>query len=516
MGGDRSRGQASRVSRLVLCLTLALTASSRLARPARAQDSPSMSMPMPMPARPATTHPAPTPTANPARPDATTAPIPPFRANQAPSPIVPPLPRPVPSEPEAARGTMRLDDFERMAVEHNPTLIQATAVVGISQGRAWQAGLWPNPLLGYQAEHLGAQSGRTKLGPAALGEHQALLFQQEIPSAFRQQISRRKFEWEAESARWYAVAQELRVLNSVRIHFYEALGAQQLVVDRRALARITDAAVKTTEQMINGGQANLPDLLQAQVQQQQARVAVVHAENSYRRAWAWLLAETGVRALPPARLEGPLDADAPDLDFDTTLRYVLENSPEIKAVQAEIRRDEVVVHRERIQPIPNLFIQGDVGPNFVDGGTTTSLALYGNFPVWNKNQGTIYQAGNHLRQAEANLCRVQLLIEKRLAAAMADYNSALALVRTYRDESLPRARKAYDLLLESYRRGRAAWPQVLVAQRLWFDLQVQYVEALVDLRHAEVEIKGLLLVGGLDLPQSPEPLDNLNVSPEPR
>lgn len=98
---------------------------------------------------------------------------------------------------------------------------------------------------------------------------------------------------------------------------------------------------------------------------------------------------------------------------------------------------------------------------------------------------------------------------------MSNYNTALMMANTYRDESLPR-RKAYDLLLESYKRRRAAWPQVLVAQRTWFELQVDYVHALVDLRHAEIEIKGFLLTGGLQLPQAPEPLGNINVSPNPR
>lgn len=453
----------------------------------------------------------------PPRPDATAAPNPMIRANEAMSPTSPPTPFPQPAGAETNTGAtpavMRLDDFEEMAIAYNPTLVQAAGVVGVSRGRAWQAGLWPNPLIGYEASKLGALNGSP--GPPAVGEQQAFI-QQEIPSAARQRVSRRKFEWEAESARMYAEIQQLRVLNSVRIHFFQTLGDQQLVTDRRQLLKIADAALRTTEEMVNGGQANAPDLLQAQIQRQQARIALVRAENEFRRSWINLVAETGRRGLPPTRLEGPLDAESPPLDFDATLSYIQENSPEIKAATAEIRRDEVVVHRERIQPIPNLYIRAGVGPNFVDGGTTTNITLYGNIPVWNKNQGTIFQARSHLEQARANLERIALSIEQRLADQMSHYNTALMMATTYRDESLPRAEKAYNLLLDSYKRRRAAWPQVLVAQRTWFELQVDYVHALVDLRHAEIEIKGFLLTGGLQLPQTPEPLGNINVSPNPR
>ena len=454
----------------------------------------------------------------PPRPDATAAPIPNAPLDSAMSPINPPRPTLDPGNPGggASAPLMRLEDFEQIALACNPTLAQAAAVIGVSRGRAWQAGLWPNPVMGYQGEHMGAQGPGSKYGPAALGEHQAFFVQQEIPSAARQRVSRRKFEWEAESARRYADAQQLRVLNSVRIHFFQTLGEQQLVEDRRELLKIADAALRTTEEMVNDGQASAPDLLQAQVQQQQAKIVLIRAENQFRQSWVSLVAESGRRGIPPTRLEGPLDAESPPLDFDATLEFIQANSPEIMAAQAEIKRDEVVVHRERIQPIPNLNVRADVGPNFIDGGTTASLTLFGNIPIWNKNQGTIYQANSHLEQARANLRRIELSIEQRLAAQMANYDTALAMVTTYRDESLPRAEKAYRLLLDSYQRRRAAWPQVLVAQRMWFELQVEYVHALVDLRHAEIEIKGFLLTGGLQLPTTPEPLGNINVSPNPR
>lgn len=452
------------------------------------------------------------------RSNATMAPIPSREMNQADSPVIPPLPRPTaesdPNRANARPRMMRLEDFERIALNNNPSLAQAAAVVDISRGRAWQAGLWPNPDIGYQGEHVGSQKGATST--PALGEHQALFFQQEIPTANKQRISRRKFEWEAEAARWLLLAQQLRILNSVRIHFFEVLGDQKLVDDRRELYKIADAALRTTEELVNDGQANAPDLLEAQIQQQRARIALVAAENQFRQNWTNLVAEVGEKALPPTRLEGPLNADAEDLDFDATLNYIWNNNPQIKAAAAEIRRDEITVLRERVQPVPNLYVSADTGWNFIDGGVTTSYRLWGNMPLWNKNEGSIYQAQKHLQQAHANLRRLKLLYEKELAHELALYNTALTTVRTYRDESLPRAKKMYDLLLESYRRRRAAWPQVLVAQRLWFELEIEYIHALVDLRRTEVDIKGLLLVGGLQVPLNIEPLPVLNVTSQPR
>jgi outer membrane protein TolC len=49
-----------------------------------------------------------------------------------------------------------LAGLETLALERNPTLVQAGAQVRLSRGAAWQAGLWPNPDIGYLTDQVGA------------------------------------------------------------------------------------------------------------------------------------------------------------------------------------------------------------------------------------------------------------------------------------------------------------------------------------------------------------------------
>ena len=182
----------------------------------------------------------------------------------------------------------------------------------------------------------------------------------------------------------------------------------------------------------------------------------------------------------------------------------------------EVRRDEVTVMREKVEPIPNTFVRGDVGYNYTSQRPAASVMVGWNLPVWNKNQGTILEAQSDLFRSRANVERLQLALENRLADVYAQYNTAYATVKIYRDETLPRARQAYQLLEDSYRKKRAAWAQVLVAQRNWVELSVGYVNALFELRHREIEITGLLMVDGLDHPASPSDLGHINVNPQPR
>src|SRR6266498_1750257 len=50
--------------------------------------------------------------------------------------------------------SLRLADFEKMALENNPTLKQSEAMVREAQGRLKQAGLYPNPTIGYNGDEI--------------------------------------------------------------------------------------------------------------------------------------------------------------------------------------------------------------------------------------------------------------------------------------------------------------------------------------------------------------------------
>lgn len=46
-------------------------------------------------------------------------------------------------------AALTLDDLQRIALQSNPTLVQAGMAVRAAQGTYLQAGLYPNPTIGY-------------------------------------------------------------------------------------------------------------------------------------------------------------------------------------------------------------------------------------------------------------------------------------------------------------------------------------------------------------------------------
>jgi cobalt-zinc-cadmium efflux system outer membrane protein len=396
----------------------------------------------------------------------------------------------------APAASLSLADLEQMAVQGNPTLAQAAANVEAARGRSLQSGLYPNPTIGYNGEQLGLR------GRAAGGEQNGVFIDQTIVTAGKLRINRARYAQEVAQMDWQAQAQQYRVLNGVRVRFYQLLAMQRLLDVQADLYQVAQNAVTTTEELKNVGAANEPDLLQARIEEQQEKVALANTRTQYNAAWRQLAAFVGNPCLPIGRLEGNLE-NAPAIpEFEATVAHLLEASPEIQIARAEVLRNQAALRREQVEPIPNVNVRASSGYDFEEDGrkVTTSVQVGVRLPLFDRNQGNIHAAEAQLAYAQQEVCRVELSLRQRLARAYARYETAAATVKAYREQTLPAARRAYELYLASFRNRTAAWPQVLVAQRTYFQISVDYTQALDDMRRAEVAILGLLLVDGLDEP----------------
>ena len=420
----------------------------------------------------------------------------------APSPEVAPL-------GDSVSGALSRTALEQLALERNPTLVQAGAQVRISRGKALQAGLHPNPTIGYAADQIGAEG--------TAGEFQGMFVEQEIITGGKLQLSRAKFIQEARQAELQVLAQRYRVVYGVRVAYYNALARERRLRLRRELFQNSQEVTKTVEELVNVGQANRTDMLQAQLELQRAKANLQAAERRYQGAWEELGAVIGEPDMPPTTLEDELDFDAGStIDRDTALTNLLTCSPQLRFAQAEVARDRIALQRERAEPIPNLTLRAESGYNFEARDTVAGVEIGVRVPLFDKNQGTIVQARAELTRAQAEVNRVELLLRRRFAQAFAEYESAVLLSNSYRTEALPKAEEVYRLYRDSFQRRRAAWPQVLDAQREYLQLYEEYVDNVLDARRAEARINAFLLEDGLSQPPEPTPEGHRDATPRPR
>jgi outer membrane protein, heavy metal efflux system len=398
---------------------------------------------------------------------------------------------------------MKLEDFEAMAVQRNPTLAQADAAVRAAEGRQRQAGLFPNPVAGYFLEELAFRS------PGETAEQGAFI-EQTIPLGGKLGKARNVFARERDQVAIQAEAQRLRITNSIRMLYFETLGAQRLVELRAELSQLAREAVAITKELANVGQADRPDQLEIEIEAERAEIEFLNAQNDWTRAWQTLAATVGNPALPPARLAGNPEDDLAPLNERQLRDTLLQQSPDLRVAAAGVQRARAVVVRERAERVPDLFLRGGLGYSYERFEPVTP-ALVGqrkglqgrlevgvNVPIFNRNQGGIAAAEAELAIAERDLERVQLELRTRFAGSFREYRNAQQLVERYRTQVIPRAREAYQMYLTNFRQMAAAYPQVLIAQRTLFQVEVEYARALVQLRERAIGLRGFLLEGGLD------------------
>lgn len=96
-----------------------------------------------------------------------------------------------------------------------------------------------------------------------------------------------------------------------------------------------------------------------------------------------------------------------------------------------------------------------------------------------------------MEQAQSRVSALETEIRNEIAAAEAQYRTALGLVRSIAADMVPRARQARDIIEYSYRRGEATLVEFLDAQRALTETMMAQLEAQVALGRARFLLSSL-------------------------
>jgi outer membrane protein TolC len=406
-----------------------------------------------------------------------------------------------------------LDTLLNLAMQNNPTVRQARTHVSAEFGKALEAGLYPNPLLAYVGELIGAP-GDMGGGPTP-GEFQGGVAQQEIVTGGKLRLSRLKYIQRARVSEHLAVAQQFKVLNDVRMHYYRSLALQEIVNVQGELLKVAEDRALTVREMFNEGQARRPQVRQADIALQRARLDLLTSQNEFSQSFQQMLSMVGINAQPD-QLTGQLVMAEGIVPFDEALERIWRESPELAAARAKFVADQVTVRREEVQWVPNLVLEGGAGYSFTNPGSAAMAGLQFDVPIFDRNQGTVQQAQADLIRQSNEVRRVEWEIRMKLAEVYQQYLTAYQHAVQYHRVILPEARTAYRELLESYKVNRVEWPDVLDAQRDYFEAQKEFIHALGMYRVNEVLVFGYLLHKGLEAAPGPTPPGHIDSVPKPR
>jgi cobalt-zinc-cadmium efflux system outer membrane protein len=373
---------------------------------------------------------------------------------QAVARLFPALP-PVGEEPVWPPGpegrALTLSDLQALALTNSPLVKQATARLREAQGAALQAGLPPNPTVGYEGDTIGTQGG--------FG-YQGGFIEQKMIVSNKLQLARAAAAMDMRNAELALFRAQTDVAREVRGNYFGVLVAEESVRTHGTLVRFTSALYDNqVKQLLRGGIAASYEPMYLRALATQARGSLVLARNRRTSAWKQLAASMGLPGYPPTRLAGRLDVPVPVFDHKEVLAWVLAHHTDVKTAENLIQQAQYNVQHARATPIPDptfrFMLQKDrTGPPYeVAPSFQVSIPL----AVWDRNQGNILTAEGALVRQSEEPHRVRAELTRTLADAFERYENSRVLLGYYRDQILPDLVRVYRGVLSRYR-GEALPP----------------------------------------------------------
>ncbi len=405
----------------------------------------------------------------------------------------PPLPK-LPDEPRAAPGPagqpLSLSDLQKLAAAHSPVLRQAAAEVQAALGAAVQAGLYPNPTVGYMADEIGTEGSAGKQG-GFIG--------QTFKTAGKLRLARDAALQEVRIAEHKLRQTEAEVHTRVRAGYFDVLVAQRNLAVNRSLSQLTDEVYKVLVQQLKVGEVATYEPMQVRVLAMQARGMVVVAHNRYLAEWKKLASAMGVSGMPLTQLAGRVDIPIPRYQYDKLLAHVLSRHTEVLIAQEKSIKANTQLRLARVTPVPDLGVRVTMQTDTAAASHKflTGVEVGVPMPLWDRNQGNIRMAQAQLLSANEEAHRVRADLTGRLALAFEKYETNRALLELS-GKIIPNQVQAFRAVVARHSRGGPAdkdgvsYNDLVTAEQALVGVITNYLNVLREQWAAVVEVAGLL------------------------
>ena len=380
---------------------------------------------------------------------------------------------------------LTLVEAERIALTNHPSLGVRRATVEIETGRLEQAGLYPNPVIGYHA---------TQVGLFETAGAQGAFVRQRIVTGGKLGLNEQVASNQLDQVQHLLGAMRLQVRNDTRVAFYDLLVAHERLKLAVALVKLSQELVDATRKLLQGKVVSENELLQAEIEAEQALIVRDNTKFQVAASERRLGTVLGITLPANHPIAGELIGELKTLSWKDALRATLTEHPQLQAADAHIERARSAIDRANQQPVPDIDVMVSARHNNFSGDDVANVQVGLPIPVFDGNQGNIRAANGELSRAVSDAKRIQLQIERRLADQFRDYQNARRQVERYQKTILPRAKSSLELVRKAYSQGQTSYLNLITAQRTFIRANLAHLDAWQRYRTALVLIEGKLLL----------------------
>jgi outer membrane protein TolC len=295
-------------------------------------------------------------------------------------------------------------------------------------------------------------------------------------------------------------AAEYQTAQQVKVAFYNAVANRELVRVEGDRVKRQEDQLSFVQQQVDLGRATRSDLLRSQVDLNNARVALLTAQNAA-RASTYALAEA-VGVTEPLMPEETAELGAAPLTESRAqlLQMALARAPSLGAARAQAQASEAAVASAKASYLPSLSFRGGwawANTEYPPQSRSWSLGLSGSLPLFDgfSRETQLYRARAQLETAQAQERATELSLRTDLDAALGTIEAALASI-DLAQQTVDLSREDLRVTQERYRLGLATILDLQSAQITLRQAEVDLIRKRFDYQIGLAQLEALL---GTDL-----------------
>ena len=398
-------------------------------------------------------------------------------------------PHPAGYAAEPIPSAYTLNQVVQLALQHNPVMNGAEALLEQSQGQRITAGAYLNPTITGSA---GRGSIRDPSNGISITERTITV---EQPLEWLGKRAARQRAADAGLAGALAGMEETKVvlMGEVKTAFFQLLFAQQDVQLARENLKTVEDLVKLVGARVGTREAPKFELVKATVELQKSKKDLARADNALLVARGRLNTMTGKALGEGFVIQGEFETARSGLDLARLTEEARDRHPTLRRQQKVVEQAEFTIEQERASRMPNVAVIGQYHREAGDQSMTAGLSLP--LPLWYRRQGEIGTAVGTHRRAQAERDRIQQELEQTITQHFQEVRTAQEQIHVFEQGFLFQAKEALDIAQFSFRHGVASLLEVIDAQRVYRQTLLEYAQARAD--HSIALARLERAVGGL-------------------
>lgn len=377
----------------------------------------------------------------------------------------------------------------QLALQHNPKMKGAEAVVEQSRSQQVTAGAYLNPTITGSAGPGSIRDPRTGVSIT----ERTITVVQPLEWLGKRAARQRAADAGVGGALAGFDQTKVAVMADVKRTFFQLLFAQQDAGLARENLKTVEDLVKLVSARVSTKEAPKFELVKATVELQKAQKDLARADNALLVARAQLNTVTGKAMGESFAVQGEFEAVRAGLELHSLMNQATDRQPALRRQQKVVEQAEYTIEQERASRIPNVSVIGQYHREAGDESMTAGLSVA--LPIWYRRQGEIGTAMGAHREAQAERDRMQQELEQTITQHFQEMQTAQAQMKVFEQGLLHQAKEALDIAQFSFRHGATSLLEVIDAQRVYRQTLLEYAQAQAD--HSIALARLERAVGGL-------------------